>query len=156
MLVRAESLFVLQHGFGGVAVIDLGEQPPPRSNHRLEHHRVAQLLDGRQGGLRGKGRLDAWLGHVGLGQRRRRDQLVAAGGSHMGHVHGGHAPGVEDLGGVQAARKRNAAFEDNVQLRPGAGLSQFKVRFPVVDAFIIDAALLQRFEQPLFFNPDAG
>jgi len=74
----------------------------------------------------------------------------------VSHVDGGNPPGIENLGGVQAARKRNAALEDNVQLRPEPRLSQFKMRFPVIDAFKVDAALFQRLEQPLFFNPDAG
>ena len=54
MLHRAQRGLVLQDGLGGVAVVDLGQQATPRADHRLEHHRVADLFDGLQGRFGGE------------------------------------------------------------------------------------------------------
>src|SRR6266508_92047 len=47
-MIRAKHLFVLEQRLGGLAIVDLGDQTAPRADRRLQHHRVAHLLDRAQ------------------------------------------------------------------------------------------------------------
>ena len=46
VVIRAQHLLVLQDRLGRLAVVDLGQQAAPRADGRLQHHRIAHLLDG--------------------------------------------------------------------------------------------------------------
>ena len=78
VMVAAERLLVLQHRLGRVAIVDLAQQASPRSDRRLEHHRVADPLDRLQRALRREGHERPRLRHAGGRQRAGRQQLVAA------------------------------------------------------------------------------
>ena len=78
------TLLVLQNGLGGIAVVDLGQQAPPRANGRLHHHRIAQRLDGLQGRFGGEGdHACAATGTLSLEQGHGGQKLVAAGVGHL-------------------------------------------------------------------------
>jgi len=57
-------------------------------------------------------------------------------------------PGIENLGGIQAASKRQAALQDNIIMKPRFRVGQIKVDLAVVDFVIIQAALVQGLKEP--------
>jgi hypothetical protein len=69
---RAQGDLVLKQGLGRVAIVDSSQEPPPGADGRLEHDRIANLLDGLDRGFRSEGDYRSRRRDTGLDQRHRR------------------------------------------------------------------------------------
>ena len=113
-MVAPQDRLVLEHRLCGVAVVDLREQAPPRSHGRLEHRRIPQLLDRVQRRPGGEGDPRLGLRHSALGERRSRQDLVAAAARHLVAVDARRAGTLEKPERVHGARVVDRAFQHHV------------------------------------------
>ena len=152
VLHRPEHSLVFQDGLGRIPVVHLGQQPPPRTDHRFEHHRVPHLLNGLQGRFGCESHPAVRLWHPVPGQQRRGDEFIAAGLRHGRRVDGRDAPGIEDAAGIQAVGVADASFQDGVVLPPGLGVFEVEMDQPVIQPFVIQAAPLERGKNPFLLH----
>jgi len=135
---------------------DLAHHAPPGADHRLEHHRVAELLHRGEGALGGKGQHAGGGGHLGADEGLGCEQLVAAGVGHLIAVHGGHAGIVEQLEQIEGAAVLNTALQQDIE-RILAPL-QIEDLLAVVELHVGQAAPLELGEEQLLLgaHPRAG
>src|ERR1700694_1837585 len=155
VLIGAERLFVLEHRFGRVAVVDLRQQPAPRADHRLQHDRVSHRLDRLQRRLAGEG--DHRLRHrqAGASEGRGRQDLVAADARHPRPVHRQHPGRVQERQRVERAPVVDRPVQDDIRgVRKGA--ADRELDEVLVEALEGDGAPARRSEHRLLFDADAG
>ena len=158
VVIAAERFLVLEDRLGGVAIVDLAQQPAPRSDGRLEHGRIAEPLDRLERALRRVGDERLRLRHARRRQRAGRHQLVAADVGAERGVHRLHALVVQDLQAVERAAVVDAALDDDVVVLVGmvVDVGDVEDQFLIVEQIERDAALLERLEQQLLFDADAA
>jgi hypothetical protein len=150
----AASAVPLEHGLGGVAVVDLRQQPAPRTHHRFEHDRVAHLLDRFQGGLAGEGDHRLRHRHAGGRQRAGGQDLVAADLGDAPAVDGWNPGGIQQREAVHRAAVMNRAVQHHINpWNLGANL-QLQAVF--VQSLEWNAAPPEGLEKRLLFHTDAA
>ena len=118
MLVGAEYLLVLDYCLGGLAIVDLRQQAAPGTNGRLQHHGIADFLDGRQGAFRSKGDRRARRRDLRLGQGCSGQNLVPAHIHHMGPIDGLQTPGLQNTQAGQRPAVGQASFQHDIEPVP--------------------------------------
>ena len=159
--VAAQGGFVFENGLSRVPVVDAGQQPPPRAEERLEHHRVAHLLDGFQRRLRREGDHDTWDRHTRLLQGGAGEHFVAAGSHRVVGTDRRHPQAVQPAGEVVGPRVAQAADEHgviaNCELRIAdcefLRAAQFEGHLPGVNALVVHPPLSQGRKDHLLLNP---
>ncbi|MPM12636.1 hypothetical protein SDC9_58990 [bioreactor metagenome] len=95
VLHGSKGSLVLHNGFGGVTVIDLGQQASPGTNDRFEDNRVAHGFNGLKGRLRREGCDGMGLRHPGTGKGSACHQLVTTNFCHPRSIDGGDTESIE-------------------------------------------------------------
>ena len=159
VVIRAQHFLVLEDGLGRLAVVDLAQQPPPRTDSRLEHDRIAELLDRLQCTLGRIGHQAARLRHAGTRQRAGRLQLVAARVRDARRVDRLDAAVVEDVQAVERPCMADAAFHHHVEIgelvAEARSLRDLKDQLAVVDQLQVHPAPLELFEEQLLLGAHA-
>src|SRR5262245_9449390 len=86
VMVTTQRDLVLEDRFGGVTIVDFGEQASPRTNGWFQYNGITHGVDSLQRGLFGERDPDFRLRNFVLFQRDRRQDFIAAYGRHLGCV----------------------------------------------------------------------
>jgi hypothetical protein len=153
--VRPEQVLVLEDGLRGVAIVHLGDEPPPRADQRFEHRGVAEFLDRGERGLGREGQPRSRGGQSVADQPQRGEQLVAADVRDLEGVDGRNPVGGQDGQRVQRAAVLDAALQHEVHFERGSRLA-CQDELAIVDDRDGHPTSGERFEQELLLDPHAG
>ena len=158
VMIGPQHLLVLQHGFRSLAVVDLAQQSPPRSDRRFHHYGIAQLLDSLQRTLGGEGNHRARRGNAGRCKCARRLQFVTAHVGHLDRIHGWDLAIVENSQTDQRPPMMDTALDYDIVIVKARcrvlAAGDVKDQLAVVEQVELGAPLPEGFEQQ-FFPPRA-
>ena len=95
-----------------------GQQPSPGTDSGLQHHRIAEFLDGFESRLDCEGDSQGRLRNVVIPQRHRSEYLVTASQGNVITVYAGNAETLIKSERMQRPRVIDAAFDDHVDFGP--------------------------------------
>ena len=157
VLVGAERALVLDQRLGRVAIVDAGDQPAPGADGRLEHDRVAELLDCLEGRFGGRSDPGVRGRHPGGLQQAGRAELVPAVLDHFDPVHRRHAAVGQHPQVDEGAAVAERAVEDDIEVEgrfEPARAAEREDDLAVVDQLEVRTPPLELPEQELLFGPD--
>ena len=150
---RPEHVLVLEEGVQGVHVVDLGQEPSPGTQGRLDHHRESpEGLDGPKGFLGAEGHGEPGAGHSVPGEEEGGDELVFAVPGDRGRIDDRNAEVFQEKDGVIALDRGDRPFEGDVEI--GVETRRVENLGPDVDKLNRDAAARGLVQEELLLFPD--